>query len=333
MDLLRADLSAREVAMLILDSDDIDPGDRGDALDAAFNGSEVPQRIRYNVPARLARHRLELFELGPGAHLLRNTGTGLHIVRGPREVRRGAPEQLAVCLQRSGTGRLDWNDGQYVKRPGDLSLQDTTRPYTYRQSGNNDHTALVMDPALLTLPTELIRRAAHTLPSSPLYPLVQQHFVNLCDDSGDLPPAASARLGRATAQLLAALITTAVGDFRRHDSLGDSLLLRITMYIDAHLVDPGLSAGQIATAHSVSLRQLDRVWAQSEHGIPLGEWILRRRLERARGQLSDSYPGEMTIAGIARGNGFTNASHFTREFRQAFETTPREWQRISLDGS
>jgi AraC family transcriptional regulator, positive regulator of tynA and feaB len=318
--------------MIILDSGDIEPGDRDDALDAAFNDSEVPQRVRYAFPAQLARHRIELFELGPGAHLLRNTGTGIHIVRGPREVRSGAPEQLAVCLQGNGTGQLDWDGGQYVKKPGDLSLQDTTRPYSYRQSGRNDHKVVVIDPALLTLPVDLIRQAAHTLPASPLYPLVRQHFVGLCDDPRDLPPDASARLGRATAQLVAALITTAVGDSRRREALGDSLLLRITMYIDDHLADPELSAGQIAAAHSVSLRQLYRVWARSDHGVPLREWILRRRLERARGQLNDCNPVEMTIAAIARGNGFPNASHFARQFRQAFETTPREWRRISREG-
>lgn len=64
----------------------------------------------------------------------------------------------------------------------------------------------------------------------------------------------------------------------------------------------------------------------------LAEWILRRRLDRAHGQLADFDPGEMTIAAIARGNGFTNPSHFTRQFRYAFATTPREWRRISREG-
>jgi AraC family transcriptional regulator, positive regulator of tynA and feaB len=123
---------------------------------------------------------------------------------------------------------------------------------------------LLIGPALLTLPADLIRRAAHALPASPLYALVQQHFASLCDDSRDLPADVSARLGRATAQLVAALVTTAVDDSRRHEALGDSLTLRITMYTDAHLADSGLSAGQIAAAHSMSLRQLYRVWTRSD---------------------------------------------------------------------
>ena len=318
--------------MLILDSDSIEPGDREAALDGTFNSSEVPQRVRYVLPAGSVRHRIELFELGPGVHLLRNTGTGIHIVRGPREVRSGAPEQVAICLHIRGSGQLDADGDQHIKNAGDLSLQDTTRPYSYKQSGSSDHKVMLIDPALLTLPVEVIRSAAHSLAASPLYPLVRQYLSTLCDDSHDLPPEVSARLGRATAQLVAALITTAVSDGRQYEVLNETLLQRIVMYIDAHLSDPSLNADQIAIAHNVSLRHLYRVWASSGSGVPVIEWILQRRIERARGQLTDLDPGKMTIAAIARGNGFTSASHFTRRFRQSCGQTPRDWRRVSREG-
>ncbi len=317
--------------MLVLDSEDVEPGGRNDALQAAFNSSEAPQRVQYVAPGPTARHRLELFELGPGMHLLRNTGTGVHIVRGPREIRQGAPEQVAICLQGSGSGQLDCDAGQYLEGPGDLFLLDTTRPYSYRQSGSSDHKVVLVDQALFTVPVDVVRRAAHALSASPLYPLVRQHFAILCDDSLDLPPDASTRLGRAAAQLTAALVLTAVGDAHSREALDNSLLLRITLYIDAHLADPGLSAEQIAAAHNISSRQLYRVWARADYGVPLAEWTLRRRLERARDQLTDCDPAELTIAAIARGNGFANASHFARQFRQAFKMTPREWRRVSRE--
>ena len=315
--------------MLILDSEDVEPDHRDDALEAAFNSSEVPQRVRYVVPARAARHRIELYDLGPGVHLLSNTGTGVQIVRGPREVRRAAPEQVAVCLQGSGTGYLDCDGHQYVKDPGDLSLQDTTRPYGYRQIGVNDHKVVLIEPTLLALPIDLVRRAAHGLAASPLYPLVRRHIRSLGADVADLRVDASTRLGRATVHLVAALISTAVEDAGRHQALADSLPVRITLYIDAHLADPGLGAEQIAAVHSVSVRHLYRVWARCDHGVPLAEWILRRRLERARDRLADLDPAEATIARLARDSGFTNASHFTRQFRRAFGMTPREWRRLS----
>ena len=171
-----------------------------------------------------------------------------------------------------------------------------------------------------------------SLAASPLYPLVRQHFTTLCADSAHLPPEVSARLGRATIQLVAALIASAVGDTRQRDALNETLLQRVTMYIDARLSDPGLTADQIAAAHGVSLRQLYRVWASSGHGVPVAEWIVQRRLGRARDQLTDFDPGKMTIAAIAHGNGFASASHFTKRFRQLSGTTPREWRRISREG-
>jgi AraC-like DNA-binding protein len=114
-------------------------------------------------------------------------------------------------------------------------------------------------------------------------------------------------------------------------ALNDTLALRVSRYIDTSLADPALGPEQIAAAHSISVRQLYRVWRMSGHDLPLTEWILHRRLEHARAQLTDLGPGT-TIAAIARGNGFATASHFARRFRQAYTTTPGEWRRLSRDG-
>jgi AraC family transcriptional regulator, positive regulator of tynA and feaB len=321
----------RGATMLVLDSDRFAPGDRNAALDATFNSREVPQRVSYVVPTRVVRHRIELFELGPRVHLLHNSGTGIRVLRGPREVRSSAPEQVALGYQRSGSGLLEAAGQRHVQRAGDLCLIDTTRPYAYEQSPRSDHTVLLLDPALLQLPVDLTRSAAQSLPASPLYRLVRQHLDSLCDIPEELAPQARARLGRAAAELVAALITTAVSDDGGSAPMHDTLPDRIAMYIDARLHDPALSAQQIAAAHHVSLRQLYYLWAGAAGGVPLAEWILRRRLDRALGQLAGP-DQSATIAAIARRNGFTNASHFARRFRQAFEMTPRDWRRMSADG-
>ena len=61
---------------LVLDSQTIPERDRVEALNAAFRNSEAPQAVTYNTNGPI-RHRMDLFDLGPGTHLLRNTGTGL----------------------------------------------------------------------------------------------------------------------------------------------------------------------------------------------------------------------------------------------------------------
>jgi AraC-like DNA-binding protein len=313
---------------LVLDSQTIPERDRVEVLNAAFSNSEVPQSVTYETNGPI-RHRMDLFNLGPGTHLLRNAGTGLRIVRGPGHVRMGAPEQLAVFMQTSGRGLLAADGARSFSDPGRLGMLDTTRPYAYRQPGDSKHKVLLIDPRQLGLPMDAIRRAGPSLGASPLYELVQAHFARLCENQVDLPPAAMAMLGRATVQLVRALIATAADDVRQHEATHATLLQRITMYIDAHLHDRELNTDRIAAAHNISSRQLYKLWARAGYDLTPSQWIIQRRLERARSQLTDLDPQLTTVAAIAHGCGFRNMSHFSRRFRAAYGTSAQEWRTAS----
>jgi AraC family transcriptional activator of tynA and feaB len=313
---------------LVLDSQTIPERDRVEVLNSAFSSSEVPQSVTYETNGPI-RHRMDLFNLGAGTHLLRNVGTGLRIVRGPGHVRMSAPEQLAVYMQTSGRGLLAANGACSVSDPGRLSLLDTTRPYTYWQPGDSKHKVLLIDPRLLGLPMDAIRRAGPSPRASPLYELVQAHFARLCENQAELPPAAMAMLGRASVQLVRALIATAADDVRQHEAMQATLFLRITMYIDAHLHDRDLNTDRIAAAHNISSRQLYKLWARAGYDLTPSQWIIQRRLERARNQLTDLDPQLTSIAAIAYGCGFSNMSHFGRRFREAYGISAHEWRSAS----
>ncbi|MFC9995550.1 helix-turn-helix domain-containing protein [Nocardia sp. NPDC127526] len=310
--------------MLVHDTALIAPHERVEAVNAVFNDKESPQAVTYATEA-VGRHRMYLYDLGPGVHVLRNSGTGLYIVRNARHVAQGAPEQFALFMQLRGSGLLTAVEGQGVIEPGRLSLLDTTRPYSYRQSASSDHKVVILEPGLLGLPVDVIRSAAAALPSSPVYPLVRAHFLELCNTPTELPEEAAFAVGQATVQLIRALVATAARDSRRGEAMDDSLLLRIGLFIDAHLHDPGLDPRRIAAAHSISVRQLYYRWSRAGHEPGLAEWILRRRLERAGQVLAD--PGnDAPIAAVVRACGFTNVSHFHRRFRERYGMTPREWR-------
>jgi AraC family transcriptional activator of tynA and feaB len=313
---------------LVLDSRTIPERDRVAVLNAAFSSSEVPQSVTYQTDGPI-RHRMDLFSLGPGAHLLRNTGTGLRIIRGPGHIRMGAPEQLAVFVQTYSYGLLSANGVRSISGTGRLGMLDTTRPYSYRQPGDSKHKVLLIDSSQLGLPMDVIRSAAPSLDASPLYELVQAHFVRLCENPAELPPAAAAMLGRATVQLVRALIATAADDVRQHEALHATLFLRITMYIDAHLHDRELNTDRIAAAHHISSRQLYNLWARAGYDLTPSQWIIQRRLERARNQLTDLDPQLTSVAAIAHGCGFRNMSHFSRRFREAYGISAREWRSAS----
>jgi AraC-like DNA-binding protein len=309
--------------VLVHDTERIAPHDRLEAVNAVFNDNESPQWVGY--AGEVVRHRMYLFDLGPGAHVLRNIGTGLYIVRDERHVSRGAPEQFALFMQLRGSGLLTAAEGEGLVVPGQLSLLDTTRPYAYRQSAISDHKVLMLEPELLDLPIDMIRAAAPLLRGSPVYGLVRAHFRELCNTTTALPADAAAAVGKATAQLVKALVTTAADDRRQSEAMDDTMLLRITMFIDAHLHDPHLDAQRIAATHNMSVRQLYYRWARSRHEVGLAEWIVQQRLRRAANALAEA-PEDISIAAIARASGFTNISHFSRRFRDVYGTSPQGWR-------
>jgi AraC family transcriptional activator of tynA and feaB len=314
--------------VLLLDTDTVPEHDRVEALHAAFQSNEAPQLVTFDA-ALPVRHRMDLYAMGAGTHLLRNVGTGLHITRGAAQVRQAAPEQAAVGFQVSGHGLLTVGGSESLADPGHLVLVDITRPYAYRQSGISSHKVLVVDGRQLGLPVDLVRAAAPRLRGSPVYNLVRAHFAQLFENPMDLPAPAQAMVGRATVQLVKALITTAADDVGQGDAMHSTLHLRVTMYIDAHLHDRTLNADHIAAAHHISSRQLYNVWAAAGHALSLSQWIIHRRLDRARDQLTDLDPQAATVAAIAHACGFSDVSHFGRRFREAYGLSPREWRRYS----
>jgi AraC-like DNA-binding protein len=310
--------------VVLLDTQTLVEQDPNEALQAAFSSTEAPQVVRFDSSPSI-RHLMELSEFGPAAHLLRNTGTGVHIVRGPAQVRRGAPEQTAIGVQLRGHALVRTLGRESVTNAGHLHLVDVTSPYSYRQFGDGDHKVLLIDNQQLGLPVDVIRAALPKLRVSPIYDLVQAHLARL-GDARDLAPDTREMVGRASLQLMRALISSTTDGPRQRETLNGTLHLRITMYIDTNLHDHGLTPDSIAAAHNISTRHLYVLWGRANHDLSLSQWIISRRLKRAAVQLSDVDPATMTIARIAHGCGFTDVSHFSRRFRESYGRTPREWR-------
>jgi AraC family transcriptional activator of tynA and feaB len=309
--------------VVLLNSDDLAPADRPSALEAIFAANEVPQRVRYVSAPRTVKHRLEMFQYGPDVHMMRNTGTGLLIDRGHRHVAAGAPEQLAVFYQQRGLGNLSREDSRHVYRAGQVGVIDTIQPYSW-QSKRMDHFVMLIDNPGLGLSTEQLLLAGDQLTSSPLYDVAKAYFARLCAGADDLHADAMAALGRATAQLLRATVISAAGGTSAAASIEQTLFIRMTSYVDAHLHDSELSTAEIASAHFISVRHLYNVWVRETGQSPAG-WIMNRRLERAADLMARNGRAALHISRIASQCGFADLSHFSRRFRAAYGLTPTEW--------
>lgn len=308
---------------VVLDTDLVPVRERAEALRAAYDGERPRRTVR--VESGPVRHRVERVTLGPHLHMLRTGGSALHVSRTERHVRADAPEHVAIGVHRRGRTVVSTPEGDRQVPVGQLNGVDMTRPYRLVHHDVNDHDVLILDNRAAGLSVDLVRSAVGELGRSPLYRLVRAHLAGLYDATGGLSARHRLLTGQATTALVRALLTTAAGGRAGNDAMEDALEPRLTLYVDRHLADPTLSVSTLAAAHHISVRHLYNVWAAGGHGEGPAEWITSRRLERARDDLITGDP-DRSIAAVARRWGFVNGSHFSRRFRAAFGSSPREWR-------
>ena len=94
-------------------------------------------------------------------------------------------------------------------------------------------------------------------------------------------------------------------------------LAHVLTAMEANLGEP-LGRASLALIGGLSIRQLERLFA-GQLGTTLSAHYQGIRLDRARKLLSET---TMTIAEIGAATGFTNASHFSREFKRHFSMPP-----------
>lgn len=129
---------------------------------------------------------------------------------------------------------------------------------------------------------------------------------------------AAARLGMDEA---VTLLCASLRVDQKSGSISARRLATSAEYISEHLAAaPGLAeVAQVAGVHPMHLARLFR----QRFGYSMGEFVRRRRIAWACGQLSDS---DATISAIALSAGFADHAHFTRTFRRIAGCTP-SWYR------
>ena len=102
------------------------------------------------------------------------------------------------------------------------------------------------------------------------------------------------------------------------------LLARVQAYISSHLGDPDLTVTEVAAAHHVSVRYLQKLF--EEHGETASAWIRRKRLEKCRLDLQNPQLRDRPVSAVGMHWGFTDASSFSRAFKSAFGQAPAEYR-------
>lgn len=311
--------------MQVFDTAAVPVGERADAVTTAMLEATLSTHLVHHDPEdvwlRIEEHHLGTVDL---THVVTS---GMDTTRTRRQTAADQSQVIALSMGMARGSVLERYGEQRRATPGTVNLVELTEPYRSRISRGTDGWSVKIPLEELALPEGAIRRACLRIPSSPVHAVFAHHVRSLARQAPRLEDRSSALLGTATIALARALICSADEDSRRAgEAMADSLLLRVQTYVRAHLTEPGLTPERIAAAHHVSARQLYKTFAAAD--LRLEQWIIGLRLEGARRDLALPQSANRTIAAIARHWCFSNPSHFTHRFREAYGMTPREWQAL-----
>jgi AraC-like DNA-binding protein len=309
---------------VILDTSGLPSARRADAVAEVIRfSSSVPTRIVYNCPADEVSAQFEYFTFGD-AHLLTSQNSSQGLVTTPALLKGTQSDLLTVTVKLQGAATQSQAPGR-VLRDGDLFLTELWRPFEFIDRGGAS-AAFYISLDQLGLPRDYTVRSGELLHLSPLAAQLQRHLQILIRDADAISQSpAAAMIGQATTDLLRAALVAAVDEEPfRPDSWEQNLITVAKSYISQHLTEPDLGAEAIARAMFISVRQVYKLWETEPRS--LGQWILERRLDAARRELTSPRRRNQTIAAIAGHWGFVDATHFSRRFRQAYGMSPREWR-------
>ncbi|WP_291279260.1 helix-turn-helix domain-containing protein [Galactobacter sp.] len=292
----------------------------------------VPLAVDPEVPSEF-EGRLSGLAI-PEATAVRLEAGAHQVERSAAHVRAGGSGYFKFSLQMGGRGVVSQGGRESTVKPGDITVYDTSRPYTLTFDRPNTQFVLMV-------PQERFGSAV-----SDVEDLVATRLGvgGLADVVVPVLTGVAQRLRTGQASVGAALIHHAVDlvetmcrdDAERFLAASEDLprgakdneLRRVVRYIDEQLGDPRLSPQAVAAAHFMSVRSLYKLFDES--GTTVAALIRSRRMERAMEALSHPGRVDVPIGRIGTECGLPDAAHFSRLFRSTFGISPTQVRNRAL---
>lgn len=282
-------------------------------------------------------------EPSPGTIVSSRLGT-LHISRvqaGPQVVKRNKRHisrddrtSLIVSLQQQGTATKEQDGRETVIGPGEFSISDSSRPFRIKLEEEFAFTSFHFPREELHVRDEDLQVLTATTFTGEegSAALVATYLARVAREAEGFDEGVGRRVAATALDLMVMLIDERRGRSASKGShVAAASLERVKEHVLRNLGDPDLSPSRIAEAHFMSVRYLHKLF-QLE-GLTVGGWIRTQRLERCRRELLRPRAAQAGVAAIAQRWGFVSPSHFSRVFRAAYGTTPREWQLQGRSGA
>ncbi len=253
--------------------------------------------------------------------------------RTPRLIRQSDPELFQVALIASGRQRIEQARNTAVVEAGEMVFYDSSLPFdAYAQDSPASRRArgvmFQFPKAMLPFPARRLEGLLAMPLSARQGPgrLLAQFLTTAAAEYPACTPSDAARLGTTAADLVTAVVSHYLDAESALPAASRQRLLyaRALSFIDTHLGAPDLTPQEVAAAHHVSLRHLQRVFQQ--HGTTVSQEIRQQRLHRCARDLTNPALRHHTIHAIATRWGFPRPAEFSRAFRAATGTSPSHYR-------
>lgn len=244
---------------------------------------------------------------------------------------------LEICFLESGRQTYTVHGREFPLVGGDVFL---TFPNEYHGSGNHPETRgilywlLISVPdakrSLLNLPRNESRQLLRRLLQVPqrsfrgrntLQPVLRSLFKTYADTRNPLRTTDLKNL------LLRFLLDVVASAYEFQPAVYSAQIRAVMAYIDARLEEPLPLAG-LAQRAGLSLSRFKSKFKQ-EVGVPPGDYISRRRIERAAQLL---YETEDSVTDIAMRLGFPSSQYFATVFKRYTLCSPRSARAVQSPG-
>lgn len=252
--------------------------------------------------------------------------TQMDLWRTPRQVELAPSDRVFICLQLDNTCRIEQLGRETTIAPGEFSIIETNRPYTFNYAESSRQMVLDIDRSELTRRLGSVSSlTALSIGADPgigglasgYLRMLPSHVASLSEDAGT-------RIANQAVDLVAMALGRRAE--LEHVKLGSGsalTLIRLRSAVEQALPNRDLTCQDVAASTGISLRYANALLARE--GTSLERLIKQRRLERCRKALTEATG--RPISDIAYAWGFSDVSHFSKAFKSAFGVSPRDYRR------
>ena len=250
-----------------------------------------------------------------------------HVSRNLSRTRRADDEFALLITQIAGVSHGVQAGRSTCMSPGNMLLYDSRLPHNGLLEKNQSTLILRVPHNEITCRVPYLNDISMSLldPRKMITSVVRETILSL---NTQFSASDMDHDNTATDALLDTIASAALSSFLGKDgncSSGSAALLwRVKSFIDLHLSNSKLNSEQIASAHSVTVRYLNLLFAREDSSIT--RWIRKRRLEKCAETLSSPRHMNRNVNDVAYKCGFNNLSYFYSHFKQHYGCTPLEYR-------